>query len=139
MIMTHKITSEPEVFPVVEEEPVVRKEAEVTGAVRVTQRVREEMRRVSTDLASEGIEIERVPCDEFVEGPVPERREGDTLVLSVVEEVPVVVTRYRLVEQVRVTRRRRTERWEDRVPVRRLDVAVERLDPPVADEGANET
>jgi len=137
--MTYKIANGPEVFPVVEEEAIVRKEAEVTGAVRVTRRVREEMRRVSTDLASEEIEVERVPCDEFVEGPIPERREGDTVVLSVVEEVPVVVTRYRLVEQVRITRRRRTEAWEGTVPVRRGEIAVERLDPPAADEDANET
>ncbi len=132
--MAKNTVDDVDVIPVVEEQAVVRKRAEVTGAVRVTRRVREEDRKVSADLASEAVEVERVPRDQFVEGPIPERREGDTLVLSVVEEVPVVVTRYRLVEQVRITRRRRTESWEGTIPVRRGEVVVERLGPPEADE-----
>jgi stress response protein YsnF len=132
--MAKRSARQSEVIPIVEERAVVRKEVEVTGAVRVTQRVHTERQQVSTDLTSEEVEVERVPCDRIVEGPIPERQEGDTLVLSVVEEVPVVVTRYRLVEEVRISRRRRTEAWEGTVPVRRNEVAVERLDPPGADE-----
>jgi stress response protein YsnF len=133
-MMAQQCTSQSQAIAIVEERAVVHKEVEVTGAIRVTKRVHVERRPVSADLASEQVEVERVPCDRIVEGPIPERQEGDTLVLSVVEEVPVVVIRYRLVEEVRITRRQRIEAWEDTVPVRRIEVATERLDPPGADE-----
>src|SRR5688500_8870071 len=104
-MMAQQCTSQSQAIAIVEERAVVRKEVEVTGAVRVTQRVHTERQQVSTDLTSEEVEVERVPCDQLVEGPIPERQEGDTLVLSVVEEVPVVVIRFRLVEEVRISRR----------------------------------
>jgi stress response protein YsnF len=121
------------VLPVVEEQVVVAKRRRVTGAVRVATRTREEERLVDEPYDVEEVEVQRVPVEgggRWVDAPVPARREGDTTVVSVHEEVVVVETRLRVVEEVRLTRRRSTRRHAERVTVRRQEALVERLDPP---------
>lgn len=125
-------------LPVVEEQVVVRKRRRVTGAVRVATRVREEERLVDEPYDVEEISVERVPVEgggRWVEAPVPVRREGPTTIVSVHEEVVVVETRLRVVEEVRLTRRRATRRHAARVTVRREEAVVERLAPPGEDGG----
>jgi len=75
------------------------------------------------------IDVERVKLDRWVDNPVPVRQEGDTTIYPVLEEVAVVETRLKLVEEVRVTRRHVTRRASDRIPVRHEEITVERLDP----------
>ena len=115
-------------IPVVEERAVVRKRKRVTGAVRVRTVVREDERVVDEPLAVETVEVGRVPLGRWVEAAPAVRQEGETTVIPVLEEVVVVEKRLRLVEEVRVTRRRRTERASERVTLRREEVVVERLD-----------
>lgn len=120
-------------LPVVEEQVVVRKRRRVTGAVRVATRVREEERLVDEPYDVEEVSVERVPVEgggRWVEAPVPVRREGPTTIVSIHEEVVVVETRLRVVEEVRLTKRRATKRHTARVTVRREEAVVERLDPP---------
>ena len=127
--------------PVVEEQVVVRKRKRVTGAVRVRTRVREEERLVDEPYDVEEVSVERVPVEgggRWVGAPVPVRQEGETTVVSVHEEVVVVETRLRVVEEVRLTRRRSTRRHAERVTVRRQEALVERLDPPDEGEGGGE-
>ena len=62
------------------------------------------------------------------EAPAP-RRDGDTTILSVVEEVLVVERRLRLVEEVHVTEVRSEYRAPQTVSLRREEVNVERLAP----------
>jgi uncharacterized protein (TIGR02271 family) len=114
------------VVPVVEETAVVRKERVVTDAVRLHKRVREEEETLDVPVQAEAIEVERVPVGRWVDAPVAVRREGDTTVYPVVEEVLVVEKRLRLVEEVRVTLRRETRRARERVRLRREEVVVER-------------
>ena len=124
--------------PVVEEQVVVAKRKRVTGAVRVATRTREEERLVDEPYEVEEVEVQRVPVEgggRWVDAPVPARREGDTTVVSVHEEVVVVETRLRVVEEVRLTRRRSTRRHAERVTVRRGEALVERLDPSGGDGG----
>ncbi|HEX8373602.1 MAG TPA: DUF2382 domain-containing protein [Geminicoccaceae bacterium] len=119
-------------LPVAEEQVVVRKRKRVTGAVRVRTRVREEERLVDEPFTVEEVSVERVPVEgggRWVGAPVPVRQEGETTVVSVHEEVVVVETRLRVVEEVRLTRRRATRRHAARVTVRREEAVVERLDP----------
>ena len=119
--------------PVVEEQVVVAKRRRVTGAVRVATRTREEERLVDEPYDVEEVEVQRVPVEgggRWVDAPVPDRQEGDTTVVSVHEEVVVVETRLRVVEEVRLTRRRSTRRHAERVTVRREEALVERLAPP---------
>ena len=127
-------------LPVAEERVVVRKRRRVTGAVRVRTRVREEERLVDEPFVVEEVSVERVPVaggGRWVEAPVPIRQEGETTVVSVHEEVVVVETRLRVVEEVRLTRRSTTRRHTGRVTVRREEAVVERLDPSGEDGGGN--
>lgn len=115
--------------PVIEERAVVRKRKKVTGAVRVRTVVREREELVDEPLATEEVEVERVPVDRWVEAPVPVRQEGDTTIVTLHEEVVVVERRLRATEEVRITRRRTTRRASERVVLRREEAVAERLDP----------
>src|SRR3954451_23629049 len=114
---------------VVEEQATVHKRKHVTGAVRVHTRIHEDEQPVEAELSAEKIEIERIPLDRFVEGPIPDRQEGDATIVSVIEEVAVLQTRLKLVEEVRITRRTVTRHMEDTVRLRRQEVVVERDGP----------
>jgi uncharacterized protein (TIGR02271 family) len=115
-----------EVVPVVEETAVVYKERVVTDTVRLHKRVHEDEEVLDIPVQTEAIEVERVPVDRWIDAPVPVRSEGDTTVYPVVEEVLVVEKRLRLVEEVRVTRRRTTHHAREQVGLRREEIVVER-------------
>lgn len=125
--MPKRARAETVTVPVVEERAVVRKQRRVTGAVQVRTEVSEEVQRLRLPLETEAVEVQRVPIDRWVEAPVPDRQEGDTLVISVHEQV--VVTRLKVVEEIRLTRRRRAEEVTREVRLRREEAMVERLDP----------
>src|SRR3712207_2986667 len=124
-----KILVDEEVVPVVEETAVVYKERVVTEKVRLHKRVHEDEEVLDVPVQAEDIEVERVPVDRWIDGPVAVRREGDTTVYPVVEEVVVVEKRLRLVEEVRVTRRRATRHPREKVVLRRVEIVVERESP----------
>lgn len=113
-------------IPVVDEQAEPRTARHPTGVVRVRTQVRERLQPVEAVLDTETVEVLRVPQDRFVEAPVPDRVEGDTLVVTVVEEVAVVETRLRVVEEVRITRRHQRAEMRDEVPLRRQEVVVDR-------------
>jgi uncharacterized protein (TIGR02271 family) len=71
--------------------------------------------RANVDVGTDRVEVERVPVNEELGTPPRIREEGDTLVVPVVEEVLVVTKRYRVIEEVRVTKHRdvRTETFEE--------------------------
>ena len=115
-----------EVVPVVEETAVVRKERVATETVRLRKRVHEAEEVLDVPVQTEAVEVERVPVGRWLDAPAEVRREGDTTVYPVVEEVLVVEKRLRLVEEVRVTRRRETRRVQERVGLRREEIVVER-------------
>jgi uncharacterized protein (TIGR02271 family) len=115
-----------EVVPVVEEAAVVHKERVVTETVRLHKHVHEHEEVVDVPVQTEAVEVERVPVGRWVDAPVEVRREDDTTVYPVVEEVLVVEKRLRLVEEVRVTRRQETRRVQERVGLRREEIVVER-------------
>ena len=114
------------IVPVVEETAVVRKERVATETVRLRKRVREEEEVLDVPVQTEAIEVERVPVGRWLDAPAEVRREGDTTVYPVVEEVLGVEKRMRLVEEVRVPRRQETRRVQERVGLRREEVVVER-------------
>jgi stress response protein YsnF len=119
---------EREVIPVVEERAVIRKRKKLTGGVRVRTIVREEEEVIDEPLASEEVEVERVPLDRWVEAPVPVRQEGETTIVTLTEEVVVVEKRLRAVEEIRITKRQAVRKAEQHVTLRREEAVVERLD-----------
>ena len=116
-----------QVIPIVEEQVVVQKRKTLTEGVRVQTTVREEEARIDEPVTTETVEVERVPLDRWVEGPVPVRQEGDTTIVTLIEEVVVVEKRLRATEEIRITRRRDTERHSETVTLRREEAVIERV------------
>jgi stress response protein YsnF len=122
---TEKIVDE-KIVPVVEESAIVSTERVVIETVRLHKQVHEEEEVLEIPLQDEEIAVERVSIDRWVDEPVAVRHEGDTTVYPVLKEVLVYETRLKLVEEVRVTRRRATRQTQERVRLRREDIVVER-------------
>jgi uncharacterized protein (TIGR02271 family) len=122
------------VIPVVKEELRVGKRVVETGRVRVHKTVSEREEVIDEPLMREEYDVERVPVDEFVDGPVGPRYEGETLVVPVLEEVLVVEKRLVVREELRITRRRTEERRPQHVKLLSEEVSVERVDAGGADE-----
>jgi uncharacterized protein (TIGR02271 family) len=118
---------EREVIPVVEEQAVILKRKRLTGGVRVRTVVREEEEVVDEPLTSEDVDVERVPLDGWVDGPVPVRQEGDTTILTLTEEVVVLEKRIRAIEEVRITKRQTVRHEPQTVTLRREEAVIERL------------
>ena len=114
------------VVPVIEEELRVGKRVVETGRVRVTKTVHEHEEVVDEPLMREEYDVERVPIDAFVDGPVGPRHEGETLIVPVLEEVLVVEKRLVVREELRITRKRVEERKPQRVKLLSEEVTVER-------------
>jgi stress response protein YsnF len=117
-----------EVIPVVEERAVVVKRKKLTGGLRVRTVVHEDEEVVKEPLVTEEVEVERVPLDRWVEAPVPVRQEGETTIITLLEEVVVVEKRLRATEEVRITKRRTTRQATQQVTLRREETVVERLE-----------
>jgi len=131
-----RASNDRKVVPLVEERAVVLKRKKVTGAVRVRTVVREDEDVIDEPVHNEEIEVERVPVDRWVEMPMPVRREGDTTIISLHEEVVMVEKRLRVVEEIRLTKRQTTRHTSKRVKLRREEALVERLNA-AADEDAS--
>jgi uncharacterized protein (TIGR02271 family) len=116
------------VIPVLAEELVVGRKPVQTGGVRVTRRVLEHDETVEIPLVKERVDVRRVLVDREVEGPLPTRREGDTTIIPIVEEEVIIQKRYRLKEEVHVTRIVSEEVHRERVTVRRQEPEIERMD-----------
>ncbi|HYD71046.1 YsnF/AvaK domain-containing protein [Azospirillum sp.] len=116
-------------LPIVEETVSVRKRKRISSKVRVRTRVIESARTVDEPLVCETVDVERLPVDRWVEGPVPVRQEGDTTIISVMEEVVVVEKRWKVVEEIRLTKREAIRHQPQQVTVRRTEATVERLSP----------
>ena len=112
-------------IPLAAERVIVGTRVRRTGVVRVSTRVERRTTVVDPPLRRQRIEIRRRRVDRFVDGPPEVRREGDTLIVPIVEEV--VTTRLKVVEEVAITLRRSVERRPQRVELRRETAIVERL------------
>ena len=112
-------------IPLAAERVIVGTRVRRTGVVRVSTRVERRTTVVDPPLRRQRIEIRRRRVDRFVDRPPEVRREGDTLIVPIVEEV--VTTRLKVVEEVAITLRRSVERRPQRVELRRETAIVERL------------
>jgi uncharacterized protein (TIGR02271 family) len=117
------------VVPVLEEELEVQKAAIETGGVRVTKIIHEREEVIDEPLWQEQVTIERVPVNQRVDGPVPVRHEGSTVVIPVLEEVLVIEKRFFLREELHIKTRRIEMRKPQTVKLRREEAVVERMNP----------
>lgn len=129
MVQNDPVRIEREAVPIIEESATVGKQSHVTETVQVRTVIHEREQPIDVQLSSSAITIERVPVNRFIDDPIPDRQDGDTTIISVIEEVAVVEMRLKLVEEVRITRRTETQRLHDTVTVRRQDVTIERRTP----------
>ena len=83
---------------------------------------------VDEPLLREEVNIERVPVNRVVEGPVQVRREGNTLIVPLLEEVLVVEKRLMLKEELHITKRRFETREPRAVTLRTAEANIERVD-----------
>lgn len=124
-------TDEAVIIPVIEETLHLDKRVIKTGGVRITKTLHEWIETVDEPLLKEEVTIERRPVERLLDGDEPAARyEGETLVISVVEEVLTVQKRRLLREEVRITRRARQTRQPQEVTLRREQVTVERFEQP---------
>jgi uncharacterized protein (TIGR02271 family) len=117
----------PLVLPVLAEALDVQTRRVETGRVRIHKAVHTREVLVDEPLLREEVVIERVPVNRVVEGPIPVRYEGDTMIVSVLEEVLVAETRLLLKEEVHITTRRTDRHAPERVTLRHEDVTIERV------------
>ena len=118
----------PLVLPVIQETLAVDTRPVETGRIRIRKVVHAREEFVDPPLLRDEVEIERVPINRVVEGPLPIRYEGDTMIISLLEEVLVIETRLLLKEEVHITTRRTETHTPTRVTLRREDVTIERVD-----------
>ena len=126
--VTDRLEQDREVIPLVEERAVILKRKKLTGGLRVRTVVRESEEVIDQPLTTDAVEVERVPLDRWVEAPVPIRQEGETTIITLLEEVVVVEKRLRATEEVHITKRRTTRQAAQHVTLRREEAVVERLD-----------
>jgi uncharacterized protein (TIGR02271 family) len=115
-------------YVVIEEFEVQKRQVE-TGRVRITKIVQEQEEVVDEPLLQEEIDVRRVPINQPVDGPIPIRHSGDTMIVSLLEEVLVVEKRLMLKEELHITKRQVEVHKPQQVTLRREEAIVEPLDP----------
>jgi stress response protein YsnF len=115
------------VVPVVEEVLIVGKRTVRAGRLRVDKTVSERDVVIDEPLLERDVQVERVPIGRDVsaneELPVI-RYDGDTMIIPVLHEVPVVVKKIVLKEEIRITRVEREVRRPQTVQVKVEEVSL---------------
>ena len=114
------------VIPLVAEQATVGKRVVETGKDRLKKTMSTRVEPVDVALYREEVEVARVPKGTPVHEAPAIRHEGDTMIVSVVEEVLVVAKRLVLREELHVTRRRVEHRERQDVKLRTEEVHVKR-------------
>jgi uncharacterized protein (TIGR02271 family) len=110
----------------VEERLEVEKRAVERGRVVVRKHVDTREEIAEAVLHQDELSVERVPLGVPVDAAPPVREEGDVLIVPVLEEQLVIQTRLILKEELRITRRRRSETFREPVRLRAERVEVVR-------------
>jgi uncharacterized protein (TIGR02271 family) len=115
------------VMPVVAETLDVQKRKVQTGGVRIKKVVHEREEVVDEPLMREEVQVKRVPINRIVESPVPVRHVGNTMIISLLEEVLVVEKRLMLKEELHITKGEIETYKPQRVTLRTEEAVVERV------------
>lgn len=109
------------------EELSVGKETVETGRLLVSKQTHTRDVEVDERLAKEDAEIETIPIGRQIFEMPAIRHEGDTTVVPIVEEVLHTERRLILKEEIRITRRKTTEQFHDRVTLRYQEAVITRV------------
>jgi uncharacterized protein (TIGR02271 family) len=109
------------------EELSVGKEAVETGRLRVSKQTRTREAVVDESLLREHADVETIPIGRQISEMPSVRQEGETIIIPIVEEVLHTERRLILKEEVKITRRRTTEQFHDRVTLRYQEAVITRV------------
>ncbi|HEX8337402.1 MAG TPA: YsnF/AvaK domain-containing protein [Pyrinomonadaceae bacterium] len=116
------------VVPVVAEQLEVQKRKVEAGGVRIRKTVSEREEVVDEPLMREEVQVKRVPVNKVVDGPVPVRHVGNTMIVSLLEEVLVVEKRLMVKEELHITKEEVESYRPQRVTLRTEEAVVERVE-----------
>jgi uncharacterized protein (TIGR02271 family) len=116
------------VVPVVAEQLEVQKRKVESGGVRIRKTVSEREEVVDEPLMREEVQVRRVPVNKVVDGPVPVRHVGNTMIVSLLEEVLVVEKRLMLKEELHITKEQVESYRPQRVRLRTEEAVIERVE-----------
>jgi uncharacterized protein (TIGR02271 family) len=116
------------VVPVVAEQLEVQKRKVEGGGVRIRKTVREREEVVDEPLMREEVQVKRVPVNKVVDGPVPVRHVGDTMIVSLLEEVLVVEKKLMVKEELHIKKEQVESYRPQRVRLRSEEAVVERVE-----------
>ena len=114
-------------IPLFEERVHVRKSDIVTDEVLVTTSVEERPVLIEEEIERGDLRVERIAVERAVAHAPEPRQDGDTLIVSVVEERLFVEKRLFVIEELHVTRTTTTERITIPETVRTMHATVEHL------------
>jgi uncharacterized protein (TIGR02271 family) len=117
-----------DIIELAEEQLRVSKREVERGRVVVRTRVEERDEIAEAALRQEDVMIERVPVGRPVEAAPQVREEDGVLIVPVLEERLVVTTELILKEEIRITKKDRTEIVREPVRLRSERVEIERLE-----------
>ena len=115
------------VIPLVAETMTVSKREIETGKVRFQTTVTERIETIDEPLSRTEVQTRRVEVNQFVDSPPPVRYEGDTMIVSILEEVLVVEKRLRVKEEVHITQVQTEYRAPQSVTLRTETLLEERV------------
>jgi len=116
------------VVPVLKEELKADAIPVETGGVRVTKKVHTHDEIVEQELRTGRVEVKRVQVNRPVDGPVPVRRSGNTLIVPVVSEEIRVERHWVLTEEIHLTHVEEVQTVQQTIPVNEERASIERLD-----------
>ena len=109
------------------EELHVGKETVEAGRLRVSKQTRTRDAVVDENLLHERAEIVRVPIGRQIFEMPPIRQEGETTIVPIVEEILFTERRLMLKEELRLTRRRTMEHFQETVTLRYQEAVITRV------------
>jgi uncharacterized protein (TIGR02271 family) len=115
------------VVPIIAEEAEIHTRQREGTAVRIQRKAtsREEMLRIP--ITHEEVDVQRIPIGASVDGPIEPWRDGDTLVIPIMEQVPVVHMQWMVREEIRVTRHTTRREHQEKVRLQRQEAVIDRI------------
>ena len=115
--------------PLYQEHVSIQKTEAVTDRLRVSTHAEARVVLVEEDVERGQLSVERVATERAVSQAPEPRQEGDTLIVSVVEERLIVEKRLFVIEELRITRTSTTQHVSQTETVRTMRATVEHAEP----------